>query len=78
MYGLEKNRKSLFKFDLEKQLTEDPSQVQTILKATEGKIQEIKNQLRLGVSGNMLDQLGVLLHGYTALQKLLNKFLNKK
>ncbi len=78
MYGLEKKPRHIFEFDLEKDLKKDPSKAKEILKSTEHKIQEIKTQLRAGAKGPELDQLGVLLHGYTALQKVLNKLANKK
>jgi len=38
----------------------------------------IKSQLREGKKGPDLDNLGVLLHGYSALQKVLNKLANSK
>lgn len=78
MYGLEKKPKHVFEFDLEKDLKKDPKKVKELLKSTETKIQEIKNQLREGAKGPELDQLGVLLHGYTALQKVLNRLATKK
>jgi hypothetical protein len=78
MYGLEKKSKMVFEFDLEKDLKKDPTKVRELLKSTESKIHEIKTQLRQGSKGAELDNLGVLLHGYTALQKVLNKLTNKK
>ncbi len=78
MYGLEKTPKALFEFDLEKDLKKDPSKARELSKNAEAKIQEIKNQLRQGTKGPDLDNLGVLLHGYTALQKVLNRIANKK
>ena len=78
MYGLEKKPKHAFEFDLEKDLKKDPSKARELVKATEAKIHEIKNQLRDGAKGPELDQLGVLLHGYTALQKVLGRLANKK
>lgn len=78
MYGLEKKPKHVFEFDLEKDLKKDPNKVHELLKSTEAKIQEIKTQLRAGAQGPELDQLGVLLHGYTALQKILKRLANKK
>ena len=68
----------VFEFDLEKDLKKDPTKVRELLKSTESKINEIKTQLRQGSKGAELDNLGVLLHGYTALQKVLNKLTNKK
>lgn len=78
MYGLEKKPQAMFEFDLEKDLKKDPTKVRELLKKAEAKIQEIKQQLREGTKGPELDQLGVLLHGYTALQKVLNRLANKK
>lgn len=78
MYGLEKTPKAMFEFDLEKDLKKDPNKARELSKNAEAKIQEIKNQLREGTKGPDLDNLGVLLHGYTALQKVLNRIANKK
>ncbi|MBS0648655.1 MAG: DUF5398 family protein [Verrucomicrobia bacterium] len=78
MYGLEKKPVKAFEFDLERDLKKDPNKVQGLLKSTEAKINEIKGQLREGRKGPELDNLGVLLHGYTALQKVLNRLSNKK
>lgn len=78
MYGLEKKPLKTFEFDLEKDLKKDPNKIQGLLKSTESKINEIKGQLREGRKGPDLDNLGVLLHGYTALQKVLNRLSNKK
>jgi len=78
MYGLEKKPKHVFEFDLEKDLKKDPDKARELLKTAEAKINEIKSQLRDGAKGPELDQLGVLLHGYTALQKVLTRMANKK
>lgn len=78
MYGLEKKPKNMFEFDLEKDLKKDPNKAKELLKGTEQKIHEIKNNLREGSKGAELDNLGVLLHGYTALQKMLGRMSNKK
>ena len=78
MYGLEKKPLKTFEFDLEKDLKKDPTKVRELLKNTEAKINEIKSQLREGKKGPELDNQGVLLHGYTALQKVLNKLANSK
>ncbi len=78
MYGLEKKPLKAFEFDLEKDLKKDPTKVRELLKSTEAKIHEIKSQLREGRKGPDLDNLGVLLHGYTALQKVLNRIANNK
>jgi len=78
MYGLEKKPKMVFEFDLEKDLKKDPNKVRELLKTTEAKIQDIKGQLRSGSKGAELDNLGTLLHGYTALQKVLNRLATSK
>ena len=78
MFGLEKKGPGLFEFDLEKELKSNPSKTKELLKSIETRIQEIKNTLRQGTDTEDFDKLGVLLHGYAALQKVLTKVANKK
>ena len=79
MYGLEKKAKTPFEFDLEKELRTDAQKARMLLKATEERIQEIKELLRQGTASEEFDNFGVLLHGYAALQKVLSKVsANKK
>ena len=78
MFGLEKKQKALFEFDLEKELKEDATKKQQLSKTVETKIQEIKNILRQGSSSADFDNYGILLHGYAALQKIVNKIPSKK
>jgi hypothetical protein len=78
MFGLEKEDKGIFQFELEKELRKNPSKVKELLKNTDGHIQEIKNLLRQGTGSEHFDKLGVLLNGYSALQKVLTKVANKK
>jgi hypothetical protein len=78
MYGLEKKEKALFEFDLEKELKSNPSKAKELLKMVEERIQTIKGTLRQGTSSDGFDNLGVLLNGYAALQKVLTKLANKK
>ena len=78
MYGLEKQPKAVFKMDLEIELEKHPQKAQEYLKGVQTKIQEIKSQLREGAKGPEFEQLGNLLHGYNALQKVLTKLGNKK
>lgn len=73
MYGLEKKPSEKFAFDLEKEIKEKPTRGKQILEKAEKRIQEIKKQLREGVDEKEFDQLGILLHGYAALQKVLKK-----
>jgi hypothetical protein len=78
MFGLEKKGRALFEFDLEKELKSTPAKVKELLKTIENRIQEIKNTLRQGTGSEDFDKLGILLHGYAALQKVLTKVANKK
>lgn len=73
MFGLEKKPSERFAFDLEKELKEKPSRGKEILESVEQKIHEIKKLLREGTNEKDFDQLGILLHGYASLQKVLKK-----
>ncbi len=73
MYGLEKKPGDKFTFDLEKEILEKPARGKEILAKVEKRIHEIKKQLREGASEKEFDQLGILLHGYASLQKVLRK-----
>ncbi len=75
MYGLKKEPKGKFAFDLEKEIKEKPTHGKKILEKAEQRILEIKKQLREGVESKDFDQLGILLHGYAALQKVLKKVM---
>jgi hypothetical protein len=78
MFGLEKKKKALFEFDLEKEIKAHPAKTKDLLKKIEERIHEIKNALRQGTASQHFDQYGILLHGYAALQKVLTKAANKK
>ncbi len=73
MYGLEKKPGEKFAFDLEKEIKEKPSHGKAILDKVEKRIQEMKKMLREGANEKDFDRLGILLHGYAALQKVLRK-----
>jgi len=73
MFGMEKKRGEKFAFDLEKEIKEKPSRGKEILDKVEKRIQELKKHLREGANEKDFDQLGILLHGYAALQKVLRK-----
>lgn len=73
MFGLEKKPGEKFAFDLEKEIKEKPSRGKEILEKVEKRIQEMKKHLREGANEKDFDQLGILLHGYAALQKVLRK-----
>ena len=78
MFGLEKKTKALFEFDLEKDLKSHPDKTLDLLKTVSSRIQEIKTTLREGAGAEDFDKMGILLHGYAALQKVLTKAANKK
>ncbi len=73
MFGLEKKPGEKFAFDLEKEIKEKPSRGKELLEKVEKRIQEMKKHLREGANEKDFDQLGILLHGYAALQKVLRK-----
>jgi hypothetical protein len=77
MFGMEK-KKALFEFDLEIELKKDPKKKQALLQAVETKVQHLKTTLREGTKSEHFDQLGILLHGYAALQKVLNRIQTTK
>lgn len=78
MFGLEKKERALFEFDLEKELKGNPSKGKELLSTVDTRIQELKTTLRQGAGSEDFDKLGILLHGYAALQKVLTKITNKK
>lgn len=78
MYGLEKKAKALFEFDLEKDLKSDPAKTHKLIKDVEERIHEIKGKLRQGAGSEEFDNYGILLHGYAALQRVLNRIATKK
>lgn len=73
MYGLEEGKKERFAFDLEKRIKNEPHHGKELLEKAEKRIQEIKKHLREGANEKDFDRLGILLHGYAALQKVLRK-----
>lgn len=73
MFGLEKQPGEKFAFDLEKEIKDHPHRKKKILENVEKRLQEIKKTLREGANEKDFDKLGILLHGYAALQKVLRK-----
>ena len=78
MYGMEKKGKAPFEFDLEKDLHSDPSKGREIIKKVDERVLELKGLLRQGSASADFEKYGTLLHGYTALQKVLSKVSHKK
>ncbi len=78
MFGLEKKPKAPFEFALEEELKADPNKKKVLLAEVETATQEIKSILKQGTDAQHFDDYGILLHGYSALQKVLNKISTKK
>ena len=73
MYGLEQQKKKKVFFDLEKEINEKPTRKKELMEQAATRINTLKQQLREGQTDSSFDQLGILLHGYNALQKVLKK-----
>ena len=78
MFGLEKKEKKLFEFDLEIDLKKDSEKKKKLLQEIVTHTQSLKGALRLGAATEDFDKLGILLHGYAALQKVVNRINVKK
>lgn len=78
MFGFEKKKPKTFSFDLEEEMNKDSQKGKKYLDIAEKRIEEIKSNLRSGHGEEEFDNLGVLLHGYTALRKVLNKVAKVK
>lgn len=77
MFGLEKKPKAPFEFALEEEIKSDPNKKKVLLAETDTFIHDIKSALRQGTDTQYFDDYGTLLHGYSALQKVLNKISTK-
>lgn len=77
MFGLEGHKKKKkaeeFVFDLEMDFKNSEKRL-IIKREIEGKVQQIKNLLRSGENKGEFDQMGVLLHGYTSLLRVIGRF----
>lgn len=80
MFGLEEQKKKKiepFIFELEKEL-KDPKKHREIKQKVEERIQVIKKFLKTGGENKTeIDLLGILLHGYTSLLKVMARCLAK-
>lgn len=76
MFGLEGQKTSkkpaLFQFDLEKELENSRSR-REIKTKIEARLQQIKEDLRSGEQKESYDKLGILLQGYNALMKVIER-----
>lgn len=77
--GKEKKAKKAesFVFDLEVEV-KDLKNHRALSGQIQDKVQKIKTTLRSGADKESFDVLGVVLHGYTSLQKVLNKASKSK
>lgn len=78
MFGLEKKQKQLFEFALEEDLKSTPEKKQSLIQEIETMIQSIKTQLRTGTNSEDFDDYGVLLHGYSALLRVIHRISPNK
>ena len=80
MFGLEdqkkKKKSAEFVFELEKELN-DRKKYKEIQDRIEKRIQEIKAMLREGENKKEFEKFGLILHGYTSLQKVMSRFTPK-
>jgi len=77
MFGLEnqkkKKKEEIFSFELEKELR-DFDKNAAIGKRIENRLGVIKEILRAGENKDQFDKLGILLHGYASLLKVMTRF----
>lgn len=78
MFGLGENKKNNeFVFDVEAE-ARNPGQWRELKEKIAGRVSDVKGVLRSGQDKANFDRFGVLLHGYTALQKVLSRANAKK
>lgn len=74
MFGLEEKKKPRkFIFDLEAEIKKDTEKGSLLLAKAKKEIEGMKVSLKNEVSSEELENYGILLHGYHALQKVLKK-----
>jgi hypothetical protein len=72
MYGLKKENKK-FDFDLEVEIKKNPKRKQELLEDAKAKASEIKKILQAQEKPDNFEELGILLNGYDALEKVIAK-----
>ena len=82
MFGLNKNKKDkeskpFFTFPLEAEM-KNADKHKVMLENAEKQIQSLKTTIKEGASPEEYEKLGTLLHGYSALLKILHKVPEKK
>ena len=79
MFGLEKKKHQIFEFDLEKEIHKDAAKAQNLLRLADEREQKIKQRLREGTAESKdFDELGTMLHGFSALKRVINRVIKKK
>ncbi|OGN65832.1 MAG: hypothetical protein A2888_01460 [Chlamydiae bacterium RIFCSPLOWO2_01_FULL_28_7] len=73
MYGLDKPDKDKFLFDMEAEFKKDPNKKKDFLSKIEKTILNIKETLKKGSDKKSLDDLGILLSGYQAAEKVVKR-----
>ncbi|MGA8165231.1 MAG: DUF5398 family protein [Waddliaceae bacterium] len=79
MFGIDGQREKKgedFVFELETEL-KDPKKHREIKKHVEKRIESLKNFLRSGEKKEEFEKFGLILHGYTALLKVIARFQPK-
>lgn len=80
MFGMESGKKKKvadYSFDLENDL-KDLGKLKALKEHIEEKIRQLKNMLRQGEDKKVFDQTQTLLHGYLAVQKVIQRVNQKK
>ena len=83
MFNLDKNKKDeenspkpFFEFPLEEELKNE-EKVNTMIKDIEAEVNEIKQAIKQGADPDNFEKLGTLLHGYSALLKMLSSSIEE-
>ncbi len=80
MFGMKGEKKTAkvadYMFDLENDL-KDPGKLRALKEQVEERIQQLKKMLRQGEDKQAFDQTQTLLHGYLAVQKVIQR-VNRK
>lgn len=78
MFGLEKKeKKEKFQFDLEEEIAQDPKRANKIMKTAQDQIEELKKLLRSGLSEEEFEEYGILLHGYSTLNRVIKRITKR-
>lgn len=73
MFGMEDKKKAArYIYEIEKEL-QDPKLRKVIVERCDLRINTLKSELREGADSSIYQQLNLLLQGYMALKKVLNK-----